>query len=329
MKETYINWMSDPRQNVNVLSNIGEVLLDSNKINMLRVLNCDEKYKKKQTSDFELLAEWERILPLCEGNGTAALYQEECRWLEIDGLSVTDKWKQGNEKLLSMSFPENRLPTNRFFLDRFVLDFVKSETKKEGALERLLSSLEWKIKSLKNEEIHVIIALPNIPFSTPNPYVAEQAIGRLICNEKYKDEDLLLLLSQTVISLALRRKGEPFLVFHLFGKGGYDAPFALLSYMEEKKLFAGRVYLGIFLDTAHGVFSRLCGFSSERIALTPELILCASDFADGLANRLDAFFRLYPRGGVAVGSVLTDSPLYFVAERLLREALENKKAASQ
>jgi hypothetical protein len=66
----------------------------------------------------------------------------------------------------------------------------------------------------------------------------------------------------------------------------------------------------------------LCAFSSERITLTPELLLCPSDFTAGLSDRLAAFFRLYPRGGVAVGSVLTDSPLYFVAEQLLLSALE-------
>ncbi len=311
---------AQPRREAIVATNISELLIDTSKINMMRILNCDEKYKIGSASDYEMLTEWERILPLCQGSGAAAFYRRECEWLEIADLPLCEKWRQGNSRLTETDFSAFSLPEDQVSLSRFVTNFVKKEQGEVSCLSDLVSDLKRKLESMEFQEIHLISRLPDCPFSPPNPYGADQAFQRMIRDGKYKDEDLCLVMAQLVISLYLDPPRNKKIPLHLSGEGCDDAALDLLSYLDSRRLFSGELYFGISPDRGARIYERLCAYLSDRITLRPELILTVPDLAEGLSDRLDALFRVYPRGAVSFGGVLTDSPLYFVAHKMLEDA---------
>lgn len=310
-----------PCRTVRELTNVGEALMDTAKIRMLCLLNCDEKYKKKTASDFELFREWERVLPLCEGSGAAALYRAECELLGINDLEVKEKWKRGIEALDALDFEEYSLPMDQIDLNDILSNFIKLNRGKSAPVSLPHGMAVEAVEVLDCKDVHLIMTLPTVPFARPNPYAAEQALGRILYDEKYKKEDLSLILCQLAILLLLDPPAGRKIHLHLSSEHDPDPALAFLSYLEDRRLFEGTVYFGIELDTAARIYDDLCGFLSERITLCPELILSVSDFGDGLAERLAALFRRYPRGAVTLGGVRTDSPLYPVTHRLLETAL--------
>ena len=128
-----------------------------------------------------------------------------------------------------------------------------------------------------------------------------------------------MLLAQMAISLAKSLPSEKTCVLHLYCPTSYTPVFDTLSYLLDHRLFKGRVTVGLFLDHADRAYERLCRaherlVGDEGVALDSEVILTVPDFADGFEERLARLFRLYPKGGVSLGGILTDSPAYFVAD---------------
>ncbi|MBR2353289.1 MAG: hypothetical protein IKA76_02155 [Clostridia bacterium] len=324
MAKKWTDRMATPMRDPVCVENIGELFMDSAKINIMRLMNCDEKYKKGWAPNFELIEEWERLLPFCKGSGVAALYEAELRWLGVDRMELYDRWNIGGDMLRLMDLSEFSAPSDQIHIDRFVSDFAKSDSEENAPLSRLICQIEKRIKSCKSKEFHLILEWSGTSFLRPNPHEAEQALLRMIRGEKYNEEERSMLLLQTVILLAKRVK-KP-LVLHLYGKDSYAPVFETWDYLRAHKLFSGHLFFGIFLDTATLAHEGLCDRFGESLPEDPilphtELILTVPDFADGLSDRLSALFRLYPRGGVTFGGVLTDSPAYFVADRVALEYL--------
>lgn len=314
--------MATPRMTDGVSLNTKDLLIDSEKVKLIRLLGCDEKYRNGKASDFEWLAEWERILPLCRGTGAAKLYEKECEWLQIpfdsDALA---KWKLGNEAIWNGRLPKSSLPTDEIRLHRFVSDFINLNREKRPSFPDLVEAVKKAEQTLNIEKVHWILELPDAPFYRPNPYAAEQAWSRIICDEKCNLSDECAVLMQLLISGILNPLPSGERVLHLYTLGGYDTVFEYLNYLKERKLFRGTVCFGIFPDTAARAFDRLAQASSADVRVIPELIFSVADFGEGLAERMDALFRRYPATGVSFGGVLTDSLLYGAVHQILKDVL--------
>ena len=134
-----------------------------------------------------------------------------------------------------------------------------------------------------------------------------------------------MLLTQVMISFVKELGSKKNFVLHLYSPRAYTPVFETLSYLLEHRLYTGKIAIGIFVDTAARAYDSLCEFYKEltdrdSITLATEVILTVPDFADGLQDRLRALFRLYPRGGLIFGGVLTDSPAYFIADQVALSA---------
>lgn len=320
MATVWYDRIAAPRKRSDCAENISDLLMDSSKINMMCLLGCDEKYKKAFASDCELLMEWERILPLCGGSGAAALYEAEKKWLGVDGMSFEARWQKGCSRLWEVDLSAYTLPVDRILLSDFVMEFIKKKGDGEISVSALARAALESVKLNDFKEIHLVCSLPDAPFVRPNVYAAEQVLSRIIRGEKYKSEEWGMLLCQVAISLAKVLTRDKECVLHLYCRMGYTPVFDALSYLLDHRLFKGRVAVGLFLDHADRAFEPLCR-AQERlkvedgVALGAELILTVPDFAEGFEERLARLFRLYPRGGVSLGGVLTDSPAYFIADR--------------
>ena len=328
MTNKWIDRMATPKRDPARVDNISELLMDTSKINMLRLLNRDEKYKRELAADFELLREWEEVLPLCKGSGAAALYEAETEWLGVKEMSLADRWRIGSERIGNTDFSPFRMPSDQIHLSSFVSEFAKNVSNSQGTLSQLTAQMVETVKSNNSKEFHLILKLSDTPFLRPNPYGAEQVLGRMICGEKCKKSEISMLLLQGVISLCRSLKNSQNLVLHLYAEEGYGSVFEAVAYLREHKLFSGELRIGIFLDSARSAYSELCRLyeslsREEPLGIRTELLLTVSDFADGLSERISALFRLYPRGGVTLGGVLTDSPAYFVADALALAAWES------
>ena len=131
--------------------------------------------------------------------------------------------------------------------------------------------------------------------------------------------------TQVMISFVKELGSKKNFVLHLYSPRAYTPVFETLSYLLEHRLYTGKIAIGIFVDTAARAYDSLCEFYKEltdrdSITLATEVILTVPDFADGLQDRLRALFRLYPRGGLIFGGVLTDSPAYFIADQVALSA---------
>ncbi len=325
MPKKWVDRIATPRRSCVGVENISELLCDSSKINMMRLLNCDEKYKKEWAPDCELLMEWERLLPLCKGSGVAALYEAEKKWLRVEGMDFFDRWNLGGNLLRVMDLSVYELPKNQIHIHEFVTDFINKNNNAKASLSDLSEEMKKRMKANRSKEFHLILELPDAPFLRPNLYAAEQAFSKAICNEKYKDEEWGLILTQLVISLAKCVQNEKKIVLHLYSPYTYAPVFDTLSYLLDHRLFSGKIMMGIFVDTAMRAYEPLCRFFKEKpdqapYELATEVILTVPDFAEGLDDRLRTLFRLYPRGGLTLGGVRTDSPAYFIADELALSA---------
>ena len=89
------------------MENLGTWCMSEDKREVMKLLGCDEKYDQGRSSDFEQLAEWERILPLCAGMGSVVLYQKQLSLLGIHehkSSNIFDLWREGNRKLEESDF---------------------------------------------------------------------------------------------------------------------------------------------------------------------------------------------------------------------------------
>ena len=324
METKWKDRIADPKKDPACVENIGELFMDTSKIQMMCLLNCDEKYKKKRAADFELLKEWEEILPLCKGSGAAMLYEAETRWL-ADEMEISDRWSKGCERLFRMDLSEYSPSADQVRLDRLVTDFAKETSEKNDPLSALVCQMTALEKASGDGKFHLILPMLGSEFIRPNPYASNETLKRLICGEKCNDMEWSSLLLQAAISFVRARKNAQGLVLHLFSEHSYAPLFEAIDYLRDHRLFAGELRFGILLDTARQAHAELCDLFSkwtekEPFSISLELILTVADFAQGLSDRMAALFRLYPKGSIRLGGVLTDSPAYFVADRLALEA---------
>ena len=292
-----------------------EFLKSSDKIRLFQIMNCDEKYKNGSASDFELYTEWERIMPLCAGHGTAELYWAEKALLGIDpAWEPREAWQRGAEAV--KSYPKPSLP-DRIDLNRIVSDFVISNPDIPVKYSDLIAEVYSAADRVKDKKTHVILDLRSLPYSKPDPYHAEQALEQLTCGEKNNKEALSLLLSQLLIDLliGLKKQAERSVVLHARGAQVSE----LVAYLTAHRLLPGELRIGVCLEEPERCMAAIGGGTSDTRIL-PELLLRPSDFGCELARQLRRLAHVYPLGGMRFGGVETDSYAFAASHALFCQA---------
>ena len=305
-----------------VPTNCTEFMESADKDRILRLLNCDEKYKNGVASDYERFAEWERRIPTCVGNGVAELYRAEKVLLEIGEISdPREAWRKGNERLLTYDFPS--LP-RCIAIRNIVTDFIASAYMEESGsmtYDELSARTLTAAESLADHEsqgVHIVLDLAELPYQKPDPYHASLALQRIFCGEKNNCEEESILSAQLLIDLllGLRKKGTYAVTLHLRGKSKGE----LLAYLSEHRLLPPSVRLGLYLDDSIEKLSEELLALRDEAEVLPELILRPTDFGCRLSERLLTLADAYPLSGLRFGGVQTDSSALAAAHTLFCEA---------
>ena len=298
---------------------VTELLRNCEKDVTMTLLGCDEKYNNGLASDYEWLAEWERILPLCAGTGAAVLYEEELRLLELPHGTPAELWQVGNAKLTEKTSvsPTDR---NRFDVGEFLSNSIMNSVDTPDGYPTLLLAAKEGLNLDETKEIHVFIDVESATLPTVSPHHAHRAWDTLNSAEKFNKESESILRLQLLIDLLLEAKKQKKRgILHVRGVGTE----ALLAYLSAHRLVPDETRVGIDLNTPREWTVTLC----RAYRGTPELWLVPSDFGMDLSARLTRFFSVYPIGGVRFGGALTDSPLTEAAmSSLLRKELQELTA---
>ncbi len=310
-----------------VPTNITELIKNRSKIEIMIALGCDEKYRNGSASDFEFFAEWERILPLCAGNGEETIYREELRLVGLSLPSsvqtreeVCRRWQMANDGLQQLSHFKKAEKATTFDWVQFVSEFVISCKGKSRKLSELAEEARKTVGALKSKELHVIFPLFEMEYQRTDPYHAEGALEKMVCDKKLYSEELFLVSAQLLI-LLLKAKTETKITLHLYAEPSSETPRLLITYLKERELFAGDAFVGAFVDQNFDVLHALAGCSDERVHVRPELLLRHKDCTEALSAQLKKLFAAYPMGGITFGGALTDSFCPELLHGIFREAL--------
>ncbi len=293
-----------------VTTNIGELLRNDDKIKVMRLLGCEEKYINGACSDYEFFAEWERVVPLCAGTGAAVVYGEERVLL---GLSETDSpadaWRGGNDFLAEhvSDFKKKEKISPILDLNRIVSDFAKRSGRAFSKYDALRQEFCDILIAEKSNPIHSTVFLTSFEFQRPDPYHASLFLEKRNA-EKWNDEKEAVLLLQLLIDgLTITKKYKKDLVLHLHTREDAVAD-AAISYLLDRSLTEGQIRLGVSsrIDP-EALVSRMDRWGGKQV--TPELVLNVGDLDEGLEDRLYDLFCVYPAGGLRFGGILTDAPL--------------------
>ena len=292
------------------VTNIGELLRNSDKLFAMRLLGCEKKYTDGSCSDYEFFAEWERVLPLCAGTGVCAVYGEEQKLLGLSaGDPLIDAWRKGNDRLADgrVNFWEKTCLLSIYSLNKFVSNYVRKHENVNSLYEDIRKEWQEYLCAEKSKSVHIVVLLDSLKFQKPNPYSASM-IWRKNHVEKWNQEEESVFLTQLLIDglLTLKKyKKEP--VLHLYA-GEIEVADATVDYLLEHDLIDGQIRLGVssHSDPEHLVM-RMEKWSGKRV--TPALVLPTAELDEGLEERLFRLFCTYPAGGLRFGGILTDAPL--------------------
>ncbi len=317
------------QKNINFCSkNVRELLQSRDKTMNFHLLDCDEKYKNGTASDYEVFAEWERIMPLCAGTGTAVLYAEEKRILGIDTTATPQEaWRTVLEwsDCSDDSFLPHITSDQTVDFTRFLSGFLIKNKGKPFAYAEILNEILIKVKQQKtrqDKDLHLILTCDFDSFEALNRYRAEQLFKTNKRVENYNKNEKFLVSAQLFIDLILAARQESIEpILHLRRRSDVENIQEFLDYLAAHRLLAGELRIGFSLDTDSKHLTVLCESLCENIPVHPELILSPSDFGTDIAQRLRSFASVYPVGGLRFGGIDTDAPLFWAGHRLFKEHL--------
>ena len=315
------DWVCQVVSEPSVPTNITELLIDLGKIEVMARLGCDEKYTNGSASDFELLVEWERVLPLCAGLGEAAVYREALALLGLsDCRDPSALWKRGGELLRGGVPAAARLPfAERLNWNQFVSKFaIYLENGFPDLTETAIG--EGEEECLKNKELHVVFDASDLEYEVPSPYRFKQARQQMISGEKLNSKECFVLCAQGLIELLLARgkRKELRTVLHL---RDCDAARRLIGYLKEHRLFGGEVRLGVFPGADPWELRCACDPVRGAFTVFPEVILRTRELGCDCETSLRRWLSAYPLGGLRFGGCLVASPVSRAQLRVFARAL--------
>lgn len=320
--------------------NLGAWCMSKDKREAMRLLGCDEKYYNGRASDFEMLAEWERVLPFCTGMGSVSLYQKQLSLLGLDGRknhrNICDFWRDGNEKLDE----ETSLNFSKKYQDIIVkqgidiFDIIMNITKNEKTKYSSFSDWIARIceRFLNDSERGAVLRFDasKLSYARPDRYHADLFWKKLIRDEKLNEEETFVLCFQALIEgLLFLKERKISTILHFVA---YDSALReqTLSYLQSHHFMEGELRFGVSLDEAASDILALCSRSDAELRILPEILVRPSDFGMALVPNLHRLMAEFPIGGLRYGGLLTDSfSMALAAREVLSETLDSILFESQ
>ena len=313
--------------------NLGTWCMSEDKQEAMKFLGCDEKYNNCHASDFEILAEWERILPFCAGMGSVALYQKQLSLLGLDERKkhkdICDFWRDGNQKLdkkTSLYFAKKYQEiVKKQGIDVFE-SMMNISRENETSNPRFLNGFEELCERILSALEHGAVLrfdTSELSYARPDRYHAELFWQKLLRGEKLNEEETFVLRLQVLIEVLLCLKERKIPAILHFASSNSVLREQTISYLQSRHLMAGEIRFAISLGEPAETFSPLCRQSNAELRILPELLLRPSDFGTSLVPSLQRLMAEFPIGGLRYGGLVTDSfSMALAAREVLSDTLD-------
>lgn len=314
--------------------NLGTWCMSEDKRKAMKLLACDEKYNTDHASDFEMLAEWERVLPFCAGMGSVSLYQKQ---LSLLGLSerkndqnICDFWRDGNEKLnekISLDITkkyQDIIKKQGIDIFDLITNITKNDKTKCSSFSDWIAQICERLLTVSERGAVIRLDASGLSYLRPDRYHAELFWKKLLREEKLNEEESFVLHFQALIEglLFLKERKIP-TIFHF---ASHDSALReqVISYLQSHHLMMGELRFGVSLDESASDILALCSRSDAELWILPELCLRPSDFGPQLVPSLRRWMAEFPIGGLRYGGLLTDSfSMALAAREVLFETLDS------
>ena len=314
--------------------NLGTWCMSEDKQEAMKLLGCDEKYDNGRASDFEMLAEWERILPFCAGMGSVALYQKQLSLLGLDERKnhkdICDLWRCGNdtldEKTSSYFIKKYQETVEKQGIDVFklMLNIAKeSDTSHQSFLDGIEVLCE-RVLSASESGAVLCFDASGLCYTRPDRYHAELFWQKLLRDEKMNEEESFALRFQALIEGLLFLKERKIPTTLHFASGNSVLREQTIAYLQSHHLMAGEIRFCISLDEPAVTFYPLCRQSNAELRILPELLLRPSEFGTSLVPNLRRLLSEFPIGGLRYGGLASNSfSMALAAREVLFDTLDS------
>lgn len=304
-----------------VSNNIIKKIKNPDKINIMKLLDCDEKYIDGRASDFEWFAMWEELLFLAEGHSEVEKYREELASLGLpmpqgqtcsrdDSIS---RWRRMNienntgvfegdrqnicgehcSDIINEKYKKTR-DCLRFDVYHSVTKFITICDSITDLSELLCFSLEKNDKSY----ISLIIDIYPTDYIRPDPYAARVIFEKKKSGEKLNKQEKNVLLSQLLIDLIIRMKNTKDITVFISSDAPSPASFELVKYLAKRKIFEGEVALSVGKGTDLGAFAQVAVEVYPTIWLRPFLDIETKKLDEKVLKEM---LYVYPSGAFLTG----------------------------
>ena len=277
---------------------ITDFIRKADNISILSLVYRDEKYNFADMSDFELFCLFERAVPLMMGTRSLDEYERLLLGCSLDVIKdrelpvseSCERWRRLAADLFEFTFDDEYAPSEKRdacavtrktdnIADKYgsatVIDINKLVTENINISEnydelcnRLVSELEVSENTEKSRTI-LKISFDGCEFSRPDIYTAQRIFKKIKCDEKCNSSESFVLLSELVIGALLHEKKQKSKRDICLDGRGAEPFLSLLSYLRDRSLFAGDVYLRMSLGEFFSDTPSLCGELLPEIVLTP------------------------------------------------------------
>ena len=302
------------------MNNITKLIRNDEKINILKLLSCDEKYTDGRASDFEWFEAWEGAMLLCAGHREYKSYADILSEFQltvteperISRLSCIERWRTVNALLLNVG-QEERRACKSTREEGSVLEniFPRFAVQKEGhhsveikktvsefitefdSIQHMSDSISEECVSSEKPCIFLTVDLYDTEYIRPDPYLGGKAFEKKKSGEKLNETEENVLASQLISELLirLREKKKTDLLFRSGGQS--EAALSLIKYLVRRRLLDGNVFVKLDDISALDALSRTAVEVYPKIYIRPTVFLNETSLTKEELTRL--FYR-YPVG---------------------------------
>lgn len=302
-----------------VITNISELLRSEETDAALCFCESEEKYRRREVSDFEYFSELIRALPMlvgthvydtvttavCEICGDSTVIKKELS----DG-EICELWKFCNEKISELCMGDIDVLCKKFGVEKSYYD--------EFAFYNGYCVGKCYIS---DRDTTFVFDMKNIDFVRPDPYHYELAIKKKNNGEKLNVQEISLVLSQELY-LKLSENGRGKIQLHLRADDDGKNAEELINYIKGRR-FQIEIFIAVTGGQSVERIASLCLLSDENVRIRPEIVISKTDSFANLCARLRLLFAVYPRRMISYGGSVTDSPAFFAEYLLFCRAIES------
>ena len=301
-----------------VITNISELLRSEETDAALCFCESEEKYRRREVSDFEYFSELIRALPMLIGThvhdtvttaicaicGDSTVIKNEFSDSDICGL-----WKHCNEKISELCMGDIDVLCKKFGVEKSYYDEFAFYN--GNCVGKCYNS---------DRDTTFVFDMKNIDFVRSDPYHYELAIKKKNNGEKLNIQEISLVLSQELY-LKLSENGRGKIQLHLRADDDGKNAEELINYIKGRR-FQIEIFIAVTGGQSVERIASLCLLSDENVRIRPEIVISKTDSFANLCARLRLLFAVYPWKMLSYGGSVTNSPAFFAEYLLFCRALE-------